>query len=182
VDVKAIGCDAYGTSPHKWLLAPPGNGLLYVREEKIKDVWATLASREWNNYAQHDGVYRLMQFGTANLALLTGLDAAIDFYLRIGPEQVEKRIMGMANQLRAGLKQIKGAKIFSPTHPAMTCAMVTYGLEGVNGIKLMDDLWDKRRIRVRAQGQDAVRQSVHIYNSPGEIDATLEFLKTLAKA
>jgi selenocysteine lyase/cysteine desulfurase len=180
VDVKAIGCDAYATSPHKWLLSPPGTGLLYLRAEKDQEIWTTLASREWNNHTPADGIFRLMQFGTLNLAIFRGLDAAIDFYQGIGPERVEKRIMGMADQLRAGLQKIKGAKIYSPVHPAMKCAMVTYGLDGKTGTEVMDQLWEKKKIRVRAQGSDAVRQSVHIYNSPGEIEATLEMLKTLA--
>src|SRR6266545_5080597 len=50
IDVKSIGCDAYTTSPHKWLLAPVGNGLLYVSDDRLRDVWATLASGHWNNY------------------------------------------------------------------------------------------------------------------------------------
>ena len=87
IDVKAIGCDAYTTSPHKWLLAPPGNGVLYVREGRIKDVWATLASGSWNDYDPADGVFRLMQYGTGNRSLLDGLDAAVEFHQRVGPRR-----------------------------------------------------------------------------------------------
>jgi selenocysteine lyase/cysteine desulfurase len=180
VDVKQIGCDAYATSPHKWLFAPPGNGLLYVREEKLKDIWATLASAQWNNYAPADGIFRLMQYGTANFALLTGLNAALDFHLRIGSERIEKRIVGLADQLRAGLQKIKGATIHSPTHPALAGAMVNYSIAGVTGPQLQEALWTKSKIRVRAQGQEGVRQSVHIYNSPREIEATLAVVSALA--
>ncbi|MDB6064897.1 MAG: aminotransferase, class [Pedosphaera sp.] len=180
VDVKQIGCDAYATSPHKWLFAPPGNGLLYVREEKLKDIWATLASAQWNNYAPADGIFRLMQFGTANFALLTGLNAALDFHLRIGSERIEKRIIGLADQLRVGLQKIKGATIHSPTHPALAGAMVNYGITGVTGPQLQEALWTRQKIRVRAQGQEGVRQSVHVYNSPREIDATLAVVQALA--
>ena len=182
VDVKEIGCDAYATSPHKWLLAPPGNGLLYVREDRAKDIWATLASAQWDNYTPADGIFRLMQFGTGNLSLLVGLDAALDFNRQIGQERIEKRIIGLADRLRAGLQGIPGAKIYSPTHPALAGAMVTYGINGITGPKLQDALWDKKKIRVRAQGQESVRQSVHLYNSPAEIDATLDIVKSLATA
>jgi len=179
VDVKAMGCDAYATSPHKWLFAPPGNGLLYIREERAKDVWATLASAQWDNYS--DGVFRLMQFGTANLSLLVGLDAALDFHQRIGSERIEKRIIGLADRLRSGLRKINGVNIFSPSHPALAGAMVTYGVNGVTGHQLQDGLWNQKKIRVRAQGDEGVRQSVHIYNSPEEVDATLEVVRSLAK-
>ena len=181
VNVKEIGCDAYATSPHKWLLAPPGNGLLYIREERAKDVWPTLASAQWDNYSPVDGVFRLMQFGTANLSLLVGLDAALDFHQRIGSERIEKQIIGLADRLRSGLQKINGVKIFSPTHPALAGAMVTYGLSGVTGHQLQDELWNRKKIRARAQADEGVRQSVHIYNSPEEIDATLEVVRSLAK-
>jgi isopenicillin-N epimerase len=180
VDVKQIGCDAYACSPHKWLLAPPGNGLLYVREDREKDVWATLASAHWNDYEPATGLFRLMQFGTANGALLAGLDAALDFYLRVGPEKIEQRTMSLANSLRDGLQKIKGVSISSPMHPALAGAIVTYGLPGITGQELQDELWNRKKFRVRAQSGPLVRQSVHYYNSPEEIEGTLEVVRLLA--
>ncbi len=180
VDVKAIGCDAYATSPHKWLLAPPGNGLLYVREAREKDIWATLASAHWNDYAPATGLFRLMQFGTANDALLDGLNAAFDFYLRIGPERIERRTLALADSLRNGLKGIKGVSISSPAHPALAGAIVTYGVTGLTGAQLQDELWDRKKHRVRSQSGPLVRQSVHYYNSPEEIQGTLEVVRLLA--
>ena len=182
VDVRALGCDAYVTSPHKWLLAPVGNGVLYVSDERLKDVWATLASGNWNNYEAADGAFRFMQFGTANLSLLVGLDAALDFHERLGPERVEQRILELSNRLRDGLKQVPRATIYSPVHPALTCGIVTWGIEGVTGPALMDELWAKKKIRVRSQDDKMIRQSVHFYNSAEEIDATLEVARGLAKA
>lgn len=180
VDVKQIGCDAYAASPHKWLLAPPGNGLLYVRADREKDIWPTLASAHWNDYAPENGIFRLMQFGTANTALLAGLDAALDFYQRIGAENIERRIISLADGLRTGLQKIKRAKILSPTHPELAGSMVTYSVEGVTGAALQDGLWNRKKIRVREQSGGAVRQSVHFYNSLEEINWTLEEVKMLS--
>jgi selenocysteine lyase/cysteine desulfurase len=179
VDVKKIGCDAYACSPHKWLLAPPGNGLLYVREDRERDIWATLASAHWDDYEPDSGIFRLMQFGTANAALLAGLDAALDFYLRIGSEKIERRIIGLADSLRNGLQKIKGVAISSPLHPALAGAIVTYGVAGVTGLELQDELWNRKKFRVRAQSGPLVRQSVHFYNSPEEIEGTLEVVRLL---
>lgn len=181
VDVKEIGCDAYASSPHKWLFAPPGNGLLYVREGRMKDVWATIGSSNWDNYKPEDGIFRLMQFGTGNLSNLIGLEAGLDFHQRVGSERCIQRIAELANRLRAGLQQIKGVTIFSPTHPALACSIVNYGIDKLDGAKLMDELWNRKKIRVRAQGGTAVRQSSHIYNSLAEIDATLAIVRELAK-
>jgi isopenicillin-N epimerase len=180
VDVKKIGCDAYACSPHKWLLAPPGNGLLYVREDREKEIWATLASAHWDDYTPESGLFRLMQYGTGNEALLDGLNVALDFYLRIGPERIERRTLGLANSLRDGLQKINGVTISSPLHPALAGAIVSYGVAGVTGSQLMDELWNRKKYRVRAQGGPLVRQSVHLYNSPEEIAGTLEVVRSLA--
>jgi selenocysteine lyase/cysteine desulfurase len=180
VDVKKIGCDAYACSPHKWLLAPPGNGLLYVREERQRDLWATLASAHWNDDEPGTGLFRLMQFGTANAALLAGLDAALDFYRRVGPERIERRTISLADRLRQGLKTIKGVEISSPLHPALAGAIVTYGVPGLSAMQLQDELWKRKKYRVRAQLGPLVRQSVHYYNSPEEIEGTLEVVRSLA--
>lgn len=90
VDVRDIGCDAYYSSMHKWLCAPPGCGVLFVRKERAREVETTLASSQWDNH-QDEG-YRLQQRGTGNLSLLMGLNAAIDFHNRIGTERVIRRI------------------------------------------------------------------------------------------
>jgi selenocysteine lyase/cysteine desulfurase len=179
VNVKEMDCDAYFSSPHKWLLAPPGNGFIYVRKEKLDQVWTTLASSEWEN--RQAGAYRLMQYGTGNLSLLVGLEAAIDFHMRIGPDRVQQRILGLSNRLRDGLQKIKGVTIFSPVHPELASAIVTYRVNEIAGPQLQDELWNRKKIRVRSQGNElGVRQSVHIYNSPEEIDATLDIVRTLA--
>src|SRR5258706_12845187 len=123
-----------------------------------------------------------MHFGTANLSPLAGLDAAIEFHKSIGPERIEQRILELANRLRDGLKKIERAEIHSPTHPAMVCGIVTWGIQGVAGPALMDELWTRKKIRVRSQDDKMVRQSCHFYNSADEIDATLEVARALAKA
>ena len=120
-----------------------------------------------------------MQYGTGNLSLLVGLDAAIDFHQHIGTDRIEKRVLELSNRLRDGLKKISRAKIFSPNHPEMTCGIVTWGIDGVTGSNLMDALWNRRKIRVRSVDTTMVRQSTHIYNSPEEIDATLEIARSL---
>ena len=178
LDMQRMGCDAYFSSPHKWLLAPKGSGFLYVRRERLPEVWATVVSGQWDNYT--DGAYRFMQIGSGNLSLLKGYEAAIDFHQRIGPERVETRLMTLANRLREGLRAIPQATIHSPTHPALLTATTTWSLRGINGGDLMDQLWNRGRIRCRAMGS-GVRQGCAIYNSPEEVDRTLELARQLAR-
>ncbi len=181
VDLHAMGCDAFYSSPHKWLLAPKGNGFLYVRSQRLSGLWSTLASSNWDNY--HDGAFRLMQIGTGNLSLLKGLDAAIEFHNRIGPDRVQARIFGLAERLRAGLRQIPQARIWSPQHPELICATTVWSLAGYTAVELMDGLWERSKVRCRAMGDPyGVRQCCHIYNSPEEVDRTLATARQLAAA
>ncbi len=177
VDVRDMGCDAYFSSPHKWLLAPPGSGLLYVRRDRLPQVWTTLASGQWDN--QKDGAYRLMQYGTGNLSLVRGFEAAVDFHARLGPARIEQRILGLANRLRDGLREVPGVVVHSRLHPELAGATTNWGIRGLAGQRIMDDLWARERIRVRAVGE-GVRQCCHIYNSPADVDRTITAVRKLS--
>jgi len=173
VDVKDLDCDAYFSSMHKWLLAPPGNGMLYIRQERMQDVWTTLASGNWDNH-EDDG-YRLTQRGTGNLSLLVGLNTALDFHQKIGPERIYKRIKFLGDTLRAGLRKIEKVQIFTPRHPDMSAGITSYSIKGLMEGRLVDELWKRKKIRIRG-----VRQSTHIYNSPQEMVDTLKIVADLA--
>jgi isopenicillin-N epimerase len=180
IDVKAMGCDAFFTSPHKWLLAPKGTGILYLRKEAQPQVWSTMASTNWDNHT--DGGFRLMQYGTGNMSLLMGFDKAIDFHMAIGSKRVEERIIGLADRLRTGLQQIKGAHIYSALHPELRSATTIWGLDGKTGAELQDALWDRSKVRVRSVGADRVRHCCHIYNLEAEVDRALATVRRLASA
>ena len=181
VNLHEMGCDAWYTSPHKWLFAPKGTGFLYVAARRLPGLWATLASSNWDNY--RDGAYRLMQNGTSNLSMLRGVDAAVEFHNRVGPERVESRIMFLANRLRAGLGQIPRVTINSPQHQEMLCGTTVWSLRGYTAVELMDEMWTRSKVRVRAMGDPlGVRQCCHIWNSPEEVDRTLATVQQLVAA
>jgi isopenicillin-N epimerase len=177
LDMQAIGADAYFSSPHKWLLSPKGTGWLYIRRDRLPEVWATVVSGAWDDY--HDGIYRFMQIGSGNLSLLKGYEAAIDFHNRVGPDRIYARLMTLSNRLREGLKQIPQVTITSPTHPDLVSPTTIWQLAGYTGPQLMDALWDQARIRCRSMGA-GVRQGCALYCLPEEIDRTLATARRLA--
>jgi isopenicillin-N epimerase len=179
LDLHAMGCDAYFSSPHKWLLSPKGTGFLYIRRDLHPSVWATVVSGAWDDYA--NGMYRFMQIGSGNLSLLKGYEAAIDFHNRIGTERVWRRIKGLADRLREGLRQIPQVSINSPQHPELTTATTTWSLAGWRAPELMDALWHRSKIRCRSMGDpNGVRQGCHIYTLPEDVDRTLATVRRLA--
>ncbi|MGO9615543.1 MAG: aminotransferase class V-fold PLP-dependent enzyme, partial [Bryobacteraceae bacterium] len=178
VDVRDIGCDAYVACFHKWLLAPAGNGFLYIRGDREKDVWTTLASANWANH--DDDGYRLTQRGTGSMSLMVGAEAALDFHFAIGPARVQQRIKQLGERLRSGLREIPEATIYSPEDPAMCAGITVYSIKGLTGAQLQDEMWNRGRLRPRALG-NGVRQCTHIFNSPSEIDRTLEIARAVAR-
>jgi selenocysteine lyase/cysteine desulfurase len=172
VDVRALGCDGYVASPHKWLLAPKGTGFLYVKREVQDRLWTTLASRAFEDKAK--GAFRLMQYGTGSVPVVNGLVAALRFIDGIGLARIERWDAMLTARLRDGLARLPHARVASPADPALTAAITTFGVDGMPARALQDALW-ARRLRVRAQRNDAgVRLSAHLYNSPADIDAVLE--------
>ena len=180
IDVHAIGCDAYVGSPHKWLLAPAGNGFLYLRQASANRVWTTLASGEWAN--EKDPGARLTQRGTGNLSLVQGLDAAMDFHLRVGPERWFARILELGNYLRARLADLPGVVVSSSTREGMCAGMTTWKLGDYPPYQMVDDIWRHARIRPRAVSPVwGIRTSTAIYNSEREIDRLLAAAREVAK-
>ncbi len=178
VDVKDIGCDAYYSSLHKWLLAPAGSGILYINEDRITDIWTTIASYNWDNEEDHG--FRLMQNGTGNPAVMTGFEAAVDFYNTIGEERWIGRIKELGEYLRSGLKSSSNVDIYSSTNPDMAAGITTYAVKGLTGPELQETLWERERLQPRSVGDELMRHSVHIYNSKDEIDRTLKVIADLA--
>ncbi len=178
IDLRAMGCDAYFSSPHKWLLAPKGCGVLYISRERLPQVWATIVSGQWDNY--RDGAFRFMQIGTGNLSLLKGYEAAIDWHNRVGPDRVYRRLQALGDRLRAGLAQIPQVRVLSPTHPELTCGTTVWALAGWTGAELMDQLWNRAKVRCRAIGE-GVRQCCHVYTLPEDVERTLETARGMTR-
>ena len=177
VDVQDIGCDAYYSSLHKWLLAPPGSGLLFINKDVVGNIWTTLASYNWDNEEDHG--FRLMQSGTGNPAQMVGYEAAVDFYNSIGEERWLGRISELGKYLRTGLKEIDHVTIHSSTNEKMTAGITTYSVTGMTGPELQKSMWEKQRLQPRSVGSANLRHSTHIYNSKEEIDRALKVIAAL---
>lgn len=171
VDVKELGCDVYAASPHKWLLAPKGTGILYIRRDVQPRIWNTLASGEFEGDAH--GAFRFMQYGTGSPAVVWGLRAALQFMNTLGIDRIARWDAMLTARLRAGLAAMPHVSIVSPADPRLAAGITTFGVRGRNGRELQDALWAKK-IRVRSQGDPGVRLSAHLYVSPADIDRVLE--------
>ncbi|RMH22298.1 MAG: aminotransferase class V-fold PLP-dependent enzyme [Gemmatimonadetes bacterium] len=182
VNLDALGGDTYASSPHKWLLAPQGTGLLYLSERWRSGLHATLASGGWDNLEL--GAHRLNHMGTIDESRLAGLLAAVGFARVLGPERVERRLRTLSGRLREGLAAIPGVRIVSSGHPELSSAMTSFTLEGVAAPALQRHLAAAHRVRTRVIGEYGygwMRLSTHVYNTPAEVDLVLDAIDRVAR-
>jgi selenocysteine lyase/cysteine desulfurase len=183
LDLGELGGDFYASSPHKWLLAPQGTGLLYISEGWRERLWPTLASGGWDDLSL--GAQRFNHMGTMDESRLAGLLAACEFFLAIGMDRVEGRVRYLQGLLQDGLESISGVTLATPSDNSMRAAMISFQIEGVESSALQGHLSRTARIRTRVIGEydyGWMRLSTHIYNGPDEIERVLELLSGVARS
>lgn len=182
LDVGEIGSDFYATSPHKWLLAPQGTGLLYMAPRWRTRLWPTLASGGWDDLEL--GAQRFNHLGTFDESRMAGLLASAEFLQALGMDRVEARIRRLRGRLQAGLRQIPGVTVVTPDSETMNAGMVSFAIEGVDSLDLQAHLGRTERVRTRVIGEYGygwMRLSTHVYNRPQEVDRVLELLAHAAR-
>jgi selenocysteine lyase/cysteine desulfurase len=170
LDVHDLGCDFYVTSPHKWLLAPKGTGLLYIREELLDRLWVNIASAQWKSYDQK--AYRFSNLGTSNLSVMAGLQAALDFHKQLGPAMVYQRIHELAAKVRDRLAGGGRVKVTTSAEDKLYGGLVSF--EPVKGdLQNVLKACAARKIRV-AGTKERIRIATHVFTQRRELETFFE--------
>jgi len=181
LDMKALGIDFFASSPYKWLGAPTGVGLLYVRREAIEQVWPTVVSSGWESVQR---AAKLDPSGQRSDAMLFALDEALNFNSRIGKTRIERRIKALSARLKRELALIPGVKVHTPVDPYLSAGLTAFSMSGAEPEKLVDYLREKynlviRTIGSREAGTYGVRVSTPIYVSTKEVHMIVDGVRTL---
>ncbi|HEX6694231.1 MAG TPA: aminotransferase class V-fold PLP-dependent enzyme [Longimicrobiales bacterium] len=177
VDMVALDPDFYATSPHKWLLAPQGTGILYIRADWRTRLWPTLASGDWDDLSL--GAMRFNHLGSFDESRMAGLLAALRFHQVIGPDRIHERIRTLRRMLMDGLLENPRIRMMSPQADSLGAGMVSFKLDGVDALDLQVRLARAANIRTRVIGEYGyqwMRLSPHIYNSPAEIERVVALI------
>jgi selenocysteine lyase/cysteine desulfurase len=183
IDLHDIGCDSYATSGHKWLGAPHGTGILYIRQDRLDDVWPTEVG------AYSDAGYHLpdtLEFiptarryesGTRNAPLVAAVAEAASFMSRIGLDRVRERGLDLTRRLRAGLLTVDSVEILTPEPEPMRGSILTFRSEKMAYSELNQALSREHHLRLRVvteQDLNAIRVSLHVFNSEEHVDRVVE--------
>jgi selenocysteine lyase/cysteine desulfurase len=183
LDLQALGGDFYASSPHKWLLAPQGTGLLYLSEAWRGRLWPTLASGGWDDLDL--GAHRFNHMGTMDESRPAGLLASVAFMRAIGMSRVEQRVRWLRQRLESGLRAIEGVSVVTPADESLKGAMVSFSVSGVESAQLQAHLSRTANVRTRVIGEYGygwMRLSTHVYNTPDEVDHVLDLVEVVARS
>jgi len=164
-----LDCDMYGVSLHKWLASPVGTGLLYVRRGMIKDIWPLMPAPA----EMRENIRKFEEIGTHPEANRLAIAEALAFHNGIGPQRKEARLRYLRDRWAKRLMQDKRVTLHTNLDPAMSCAIATVQVQGVDPTALTAHLWDKHRILVTPivhEDFQGIRVTPNVYTMVSEID------------
>jgi len=176
-----LECDYYGTSLHKWLLAPIGTGFLYVKKEKQKKIWPLLAAP-----ASMDGdIRKYEEIGTHPAANHNAIAGALAFHHGIGAERKAARLRLLRDRWAKRLLETDPrVKVLTPLDDTGSCGIGLLHLEGVDTVKLQGWLWEKHRIMTTPIVHpefNGLRVTPNVYTTLPEVDLFSEKIEVVLR-
>lgn len=173
-----LDCDYYGTSLHKWLLAPHGTGFLYVRKSKIAKTWPLMAAPE----EMTDNIRKFEEIGTHPAANHNAVSDALQFHQAIGVERKAARLRYLRSLWTERLTRLPHVSTPTSADPNQSCGIGLLAVEGKEPGPLADQLWEKYRILtvaiVHKQFQ-GLRITPNIYTTVPEIEMFCDAVEKL---
>src|SRR5215471_13053014 len=129
VNLKEIGCDSYSTSAHKWLMGPLEAGLLYIRAERIHEIWPSIVTAGWADDLK--GARKFEVFGQRDDPRVVALEAAIDFINLIGIRTVEERTRALATRAKSQLREIGSVELKTNMEPELAAGVIKFRMKNM---------------------------------------------------
>jgi len=175
-----LDCDYYGTSLHKWLLAPHGTGFLYVRKSKIEKLWPMMAAPA----SMNANIRKFEEIGTHPAANHNAIAEALTFHESIGADRKAARLRYLRSLWSDRLTRFPNVTIRTSPDPEQSCGVVLVSVEGKKAPALAEELWKQRILVVAIVHKDfeGLRVTPNIYTTPREIDMFASAMEKLIKA
>jgi selenocysteine lyase/cysteine desulfurase len=183
--LRDLECDLYGTSLHKWLMAPHGTGFLYVRRDTIERVWPLFAASD----SLRADVRKFEEIGTHPAAARAAIADALTFHRAVGAERKVARLRYLTMRWVNGLRSRPQVRILSSLEPGETWGLATFAIQGINAATVVPLMQEKHGIVVSSavnQGlpgpvldYSGVRVTPNIYTSIEEIDRFVAAVREL---
>jgi len=177
---KDLSCDYFGTSLHKWLYAPKGTGLLYIKRDKIEKIWPMMAAES----KQAGDIRKFEEIGTHSAAPKLAIGEALLFHNGIGGKRKEARLRYLSRYWMNRLKDVPKIRFNTSFDPNQSCAIANVQIEGLNPSAVGSYLFDKHRIfttPIIHEEFQGIRITPNIYTTLGELDRFCNVMESIAR-
>ncbi|HEY5809668.1 MAG TPA: aminotransferase class V-fold PLP-dependent enzyme [Povalibacter sp.] len=195
--LRGLGCDFYAASFHKWLGGSHGTGLLYVRREMHDRLWPTeprgidaappviTPTSSAGNDSVPAALHKFGNIVPTQWPALRGSEAALDFHDQVNRARIEARIREVGLYARMRLQQLGGIEMLTPSAPGMWGGILTFRLPGRVATDVVTALARVNRVHLASlrwpSGGDAMRLSLHMFNSYDEVERLIQGVLQLPK-
>jgi selenocysteine lyase/cysteine desulfurase len=177
---KDLGCDYFGTSLHKWLYAPKGTGLLYVKRDKIAKLWPLMAAET----SQANDIRKFEEVGTHSAAPRLAIGEAMLFHNGIGAKRKEARLRFLSRYWMNRLKDVPKIGFNTSFDPNQSCAIANVKVEGIEPTAIGSYLFAKHKIfttPIVHEEFKGIRITPNVYTTLGELDRFCNLMEQVAR-
>ena len=177
--IPELGCDYFGTSLHKFLSAPIGSGMLWIKKNKIKDIWPLIC----NDKPESDDIRKFESIGTRSFPIEQAIGEAINFHNAIGPKRKQERIHYLKNYWASAVQKNPTIKLHTSLDPKYSCAICGVSVKGLTPAELDSKLWENYKIHTVGivwENISCVRITPHVYTKPKDLDKLIMALNEIA--
>jgi selenocysteine lyase/cysteine desulfurase len=179
--IPDLNCDYFGTSLHKFLSAPIGTGMMWVKRDKITKLWPLLCAADPHS----SNIRKFEDIGTRSFSLEQGIGEAINFHEAIGSRRKQERLFYLKTYWSTRVKEMKGVTLHTSAKPEFSCAIGSVSVEGYTPAELLDVLFKQYKIHsktVNLDGLKCLRVTPHVYTTIADLDRFVNAIGELASA
>ena len=178
--IPALGCDYFGTSLHKFLSAPIGSGMLWIKKENIEKIWPLVC----NDKPKSADIRKFETIGTRSFPIEQGIGEAVNFQNGIGSKRKEERIRYLKNYWASRVQNIPKVKIHTSFKDEYACAICGVSIDGMTPGELDGALFNNYKIHTVGivwENISCVRITPHVYTRIQDLDKLVMAIDTIAK-
>ncbi len=177
--IPDLDCDYFGTSLHKWLCAPFGSGMLYVKKEKIEKLFPLLAGPEPDS----DDIRKFEHLGTRSFAIEQAIANAVDFHQMIGSERKQKRLHYLKSYWTKAVNDISGVSFGTSLNPEFSCAIALLQVQNKTPQEVGQFLFRNYKIHtvpINWENIHGLRITPNVYTTTKDLDRLVKAIREVA--